>query len=149
MSMTIARPTVTKEMILAACLIVATKIDADAETIAEHYRHPMDGHELAKALDMYAGWDTRREDMEALDEIESLVSSALSAAEKQWFTDSDIQPTFPIGAKILGHHGNGSGEITGIYEYGVAMYQVKPDGQDDEATGRRRWLIKFEDAVAA
>ncbi|WP_324731023.1 hypothetical protein [Pseudomonas paeninsulae] len=148
MSQIPARPTVTEAMILAAAEVVAAKIDADAATIAEYYEHPTDGFELAKALDKWAGWDTAREDMEALDEVESLVRSALAAAEKQWFAEHDIQPPFPVGAKLQCRSGI-VGSIAGIYQYQPAYFEVKPDGQDDAASGSRRLLIKFEDAVAA
>lgn len=142
------RPTVTEAMILAAAEVVAAKIDADATTIAQHYCHPMDGYELAKELDKNACWDTTREDMEALDEVESLVRSALDTAEKQWFAENNIQPPFPIGARLQCRD-ELQGEITAIYEYQPAYFEVKPDGQDDDATGSRRLLIRFEDAVAA
>jgi len=141
----IARPTVTKEMILAAAEVVAAKIDADAESIADHYRHPMDGWELAKALDTYAYWDTTKDDMEALDEVEWLVRSALEKAEKEWFDSNDIQPPYPIGT-TLSCGGRGVGVITGISSRSPATYEVKPDGQDDASSGTRRWLIKFEEA---
>jgi hypothetical protein len=144
-----ARPTVTAAMILAAAEVVAAKIEADAPTIAQYYCHPMDGYELAKELDKNAYWDTTREDMEALDEVESLVRSALAAAEKQWFAENGIQPPLPVGTALLCHRAKQPGTITGIYQYGPGCYEVKPDGQDDAACGNRRWIIKFEDAVAA
>lgn len=144
-----ARPTVTKEMILAAATVVAAKIDGDAETIADYYQLGMDGWELAKALDQNAYWDTSREDMEALDEVDYLVRSALTEAEKQWFADGNIQPPHPIGTRLLCFDDKSPGEITAISDYAPACYEVKPDGQDDETSGHRRWIIRFENAVAA
>ena len=76
------RPKADKAMILAACALVAEKINADAETIAQHYRRHMDGFELAKELDKYASWDTTRDDMEALDEVDYLVDRAEDLAVK-------------------------------------------------------------------
>lgn len=143
------RPTVTQEMILKAATVVAAKIDANAATIAEHYRHGMDGYELAKELDKWAYWDTSRDDMEALDEVDWLVDAALREAEKEWVTVNDIQPPFPIGARVQCNVRNEIGTITGLSEYSAATYQVKPEGQDDSATGTRRWLCKFEQVSAA
>lgn len=148
MSDFIARPTVTNSMILSAAEVVAEKIGGDADTIARYYCHPMDGWDLAKELDKNAYWDTTRDDMEALDEVESLVRSALSAAEKQWFADNNIQPPLPVGARVQCRDDE-TGTITGIYEYQPAYYEVKPDGQDDAKVNNRRYLIRFEDAVVA
>jgi hypothetical protein len=144
----IARPAVTLEMIAAAAEIVAAKIDGDASEIAACYHHPMDGFELAKKLDAEMGWDTDRNDMDALDEVEILVSRALADAESKWLEASDIKPPLPIGS-MLRCYGNQVGTITGIYKYSAAAYEVKPDGQDDATSGNKRWIIKFEDAVAA
>jgi len=143
------RPTVTEEMILAAAEVVAAKIDADAATIAEHYRYGMDGYELAKELDKYAYWDTSRDDMEALDEVDWLVDAALREAEKDWVLANAIQPPFPIGARVQCNVRNKIGTITGLSEHSAATYQVKPDRQDDAATGSCRWLCKFEQVSAA
>jgi len=44
------RPKITKEMVLEAAKEIAEKLDGDAETIADHYRHPMDVYELAREL---------------------------------------------------------------------------------------------------
>lgn len=136
------RPTATKEMILAAAQVVAEKIEADADTIAEHYRPGMDGYELAKELDKWACWDTSREDMEALDEVDWLVEKAVTDAEKAWVEEHNIQPPVPVGTRVRCDVRNEVGTITDIYEYRVASYLIKPDGQDDAASGR--WVCRFE-----
>lgn len=138
------RPTATKEMILAAAQVVAEKIDADAETIAEHYRPGMDGYELAKELDKWAYWDTSREDMEALDEVDWLVSAAVAKAEKEWVAEHNIQPPVPVGYRVQCDVRKEVGTITGVCTRGAARYLIKPDGQDDATAGERRWLCKFE-----
>lgn len=70
-------------MIQAAAEKVAAKMGgADAASIARQYRHPMDGFDLAKELDKWEYWDTTREDVDALDEMEYLVDRALLEAEK-------------------------------------------------------------------
>lgn len=134
------RPTATNEMILEAATVVAAKIDADAATIAQYYRVGMDGYELAKELDKYAYWDTSREDMEALDEVDFIVDRLVSQAIKDWAATNDIQPPLPVGTRIK------EGVITGIYDYSPATYRVKENGCTNDSRSR---LIRFEDAVAA
>ena len=135
------RPTITQEMILEAAKKVAANLDgADAETIAEHYRHPMDGYQLAKELDRYAYWDLTMSDVEELDCMSSIVSDLHRKAEKAWGEAYPVQPPLPVGAAIK------EGVIEGIYEHQPAYYRVKENG----CTQDKRWLlIRFEDAVAA
>ncbi|MGQ7956459.1 hypothetical protein ACUTAF_01840 [Pseudomonas sp. SP16.1] len=144
------RPTVTEEMKLQAAQSLVADVGWDAhnaDDIAANYGYGMDGFDLAKALDKWASWDTSRDDMEELDGMQSRVDQLLHEAEEKWFADNDIQPPLPIGARISIR--DGFGHITEIYQYGVAKYAVKPEGQDDAATFNRRLIIKFEDAVEA
>ena len=134
------RPRADKAMILAACTVVAEKISGDAETIAQHYRRHMDGFELAKELDKYAYWNTTRDDMEALDEIDYLVDRAEELAVKAWAEEFKPEPPLPIGTRVK------EGVITRIYEHSPATYCIKEDGCTNDT---RSLLIKFEDAVAA
>ena len=131
------RPQVTEDMIQQAADVVAPKLEADAESIVQAYSHPMDGYELAKALERECLWDVSRDDMEMLDEVESIVSSLYRNAEKEWFDSNDIQPPLPVGTEIK------QGVIKGIYEYMPAYYKVKEHGCDDPS---RHLLIKYEDA---
>ena len=133
------RPKADKVMILAACTLVAEKINGDAETIANHYRRHMDGFELAKELDKYASWDTTRDDMDALDEVDYLVDRAEGLAVKAWAEEFKPEPPLPIGTRVK------QGVITRIYEHTPATYCVKEDGCTNDT---RSLLIKFEDAVA-
>ncbi len=135
------RPTITQEMILEAAKKVAANLDdADAETIAEHYRHPMDGYELARELDRYADWDLTMPDVEELDCLSSIVSDLHHQAEKKWVRENDIQPPLPIGTRIE------QGVIHSVCDYSAAKYRVKEDGCTQDG---RFLLIRFEDAVAA
>lgn len=139
------RPTITSEVILQAATIVAKEIDqACYETIAksidEEYIYPMDGFDLAKRLDKWQNWDTTREQMETLDNMDHEVDKIIKVLEKQWFESNNIQPPFSIGTKIT------KGVITGIYEYGYAKYEVKENGCTQDG---RSLIIKFEDAVLA
>jgi hypothetical protein len=135
------RPVADEAMILTACTVVAEKMDgADAETIAQHYSRHMDGFDLAKELDKYACWDTTRDDMEALDEVDHLVDRAEREAIKAWAAEHNPQPPFPIGTRIT------KGIITGFSDYSPACYEVKEDGDEHP---NRRLIIKFEHAVAA
>ena len=134
------RPTITQEMITEAAYVVAAKVDGDAETIASHYRHPMDGYQLARELDRYCGWEPTMSDVEELDCMSSIVGDLYRKAEKEWGAAYPMQPPFPVGAAIK------EGVIEGIYEHQPAYYRVKENG----CTRDKRWLlIRFEDAVAA
>jgi hypothetical protein len=127
-------------MIAVAALEIAAKVDGDADTIAEHYSHPMDGYELARELDRRAGWDLTMSDVEELDCMSGIVDAHYRAAEKKWFEENDIQPTLPNGTRIK------EGVISGICQHSPARYLVKENG----CTQDGRWLlVKFEDAVAA
>ena len=132
------RPKITKEMILEAAKQISESLDGDAETIAKHYRHPMDGYELARELDRYAGWDLTMPDVEELDCLSSIVSDLHREAEKTWFMENDIQPPLPIGTRIE------QGVIHSVCDYSAAKYRVKEDGCTQDG---RFLLIRFEDAV--
>lgn len=132
------RPRVARPMILEAVRPVAEKLGMDADTVAQYYRHPMDGFELAMALSKSAFMDVSRDDMEELDGIESSVRHALDLAEKQWVADFNIQPPLPVGTHIT------KGVITGIDTYGAARYKVKENGCTMDG---RSLLIRFEDAI--
>ena len=132
------RPKVTKEMVIEAAQKIAETLDGDAETIAEHYRHPMDGYELARELDRSAGWDLTMPDVEELDCLSGIVSDLHSKAEKKWAEENDIQPPLPIGSTIT------QGVIDGIYQHAPARYLVKETGDTQEG---RFLIVKFEDAV--
>ena len=137
------RPVVTEDMIRQAAEVVATRLSANAEDIVSEYSYPMDGFELAKELMKWHNWDVSRDDLDILDEVDSLVEALLKEAEKQWFEQNNIQPPLPIGTHIT------LGEITGIYEYDVARYEVKELGQDGDENLLGRRIIKFEDAELA
>lgn len=134
------RPTITKEMILEAAKIVSAMIgDADAETIAKYYSHPMDGYQLAKELDRNAYWDLTMSDVEVLDHMSGIVSDIYRYAERAWAEANPIYSPLPIGTVIK------EGVIEGIYEHQPGYYRVKEHGCKYD----KRWLlIKFEDAIA-
>lgn len=137
------RPSITTEMITVAASELCTKYNWPphcASQIAEEYSYPMDGFDLCKSLDKWQSWDTSRDDMEALDELDSLVDSAITKAEREWFAENDIQLPLPIGTRIE------EGVIEGVFQHGVARYLVKENGCTREG---RHLIIKFEDAVAA
>lgn len=133
------RPKVTDEIILEAAKQVAVAIDGNAEDIAQHYVHPMDGYELAKELEYRCSWDIERSDIEILDDMEWIVSELLETAEKQWVIDNDIKPKLEVGAKTK------RGTICGVSNHSAACYLVKENGCTHEG---RYLLVKFEDAEA-
>ena len=131
------RPKITKEMVFEAANEIAAKLDGDAETIAKHYRHPMDGYELARELDRYAGWDLTMPDVEELDCMSSIVSDLHRKAEKKWVDENDIQPPLPVGTRIT------QGVIDSVCDQSAARYRVKENGCTQAG---RFLLIRFEDA---
>ena len=134
------RPKITEAMILEAAQQVAAEMDGDAETIAKHYRHGMDGYELARELDRCAGWDFTMADVEVLDWMYGIVHELHSKAEKEWGEKYQPEPPLPVGAKIK------QGVIEGICEHSPGKYKVKENG----CTTENRWLlVDFEDAQAA
>jgi hypothetical protein len=94
------RPTATKEMILECCMPIAEKLEADAETLAQHYNRHMDGFELCMELAKWAGWDMKRDDIDTLDELGYLVDEAERKAVRAWFEEHHPQPPFAIGDTI-------------------------------------------------
>ncbi|MDW0357746.1 hypothetical protein Q8G38_00285 [Halomonas venusta] len=134
------RPTVTDKMIEQAANTVAAKVDICSEDIIDVYRHSMDGFELAIKLNKnYV--DVDRSDMDKLDEMERLVSDALTKAEKEWFAAHNIQPPYPIGTRVK------EGVIEHIDTHRVAHYLVRKWDTPPEVKSWR--VIKFEDAVPA
>ena len=133
------RPKITKEMVLEAAKGIAENIGGDAETIARHYRHPMDGYELARELDPYEGLDLTMQDVMELDNLSGIVSDLHRKAEKKWVEENNIQPPLPIGTRIT------QGVIDSVFEYSAATYRVKENGCTQKG---RFLLIRFEDAVA-
>ena len=130
------RPTVTREMVLAAAHKIGGVIgDEWAETIADNYRQHMDGYQLARAIDSCG--DLSMQDVEELDRIPSLVDQSLGAAEKQWVAENNITPKLEIGTAVS------KGVIAGVCEYSAARYLVKEHGC---TTKGRYLLMKFEDA---
>ncbi|WP_153899562.1 hypothetical protein [Pseudomonas aeruginosa] len=134
------RPVVTQEMKLAAAQKIVSEQgwpDHCAEQIASEYRRHMDGFDLCKELDKWHSWDTSREDMEVLDEMDNLVDQAHRDAEKAWVIANSIKPELAEGTRIR------EGVIAGVCEYIPARYKVKENGCTHEG---RFLLVKFEDA---
>lgn len=147
--MTVPRPTLNDEMKMNAAMVVAEKLGNPqwAAAIARNFHKWMDGYELAKELCRNEGWDVTRDEMEELDEMDSLTRDALQKAEQEWGDSNDIQPPYPLGTKLIVH--GVIGEITGVSDHSVASYLVKVDGQDDATCGNRRQIVRFEDAQLA
>lgn len=134
------RPTVTKEMIRTAAKEVCAKIrDAEPDDVAACYSYPMDGYELAKALERRFCWDIRVEDVSDLDAMDCAVRAKLADAEKEWVARENITPKLQPGTAIK------RGVIAGVSDYGAAMYKVKEHGCTNPS---RHLLVRFEDAEA-
>jgi hypothetical protein len=140
------RPKIDNDMVLTAAKVVAERMGVSdivdtAESIAAEYSWPMDGFELAKALDRWQSWDTTRSDMEELDAMNTLVRKSLEKAEQDWFERNRPRPPFEVGARIRWR--DITGKIDGIYEHGPAKYLVIPD---NSTIGDGRYIVNFEDA---
>ncbi|MFG0924852.1 hypothetical protein ACF8SB_03960 [Pseudomonas sp. CJQ_8] len=131
------RPTATKEMILECCKPIAEKLEADAETLAQHYSRHMDGFDLCIELAKWAGWDMQRDDIDTLDELGHMVDEAERKAVKAWFEEHNPQPPFAIGDSIK------QGLITGISSYSLACFEVKVEGQPDTSRLGTRCKCSF------
>jgi len=138
--MSTKRPTITPAMILEAAQQIAPQLQGDAEALAEVYRHPMDGYQIARELDRRLGWDLAMPDLEELDTMSCMVSELQRSAEKQWAEENYIQPPLPIGTATT------KGVIEGVSDYMAAYYLVKEAGCMQKG---RHLLVRFEDAVTA
>ena len=139
-----ARPKIDRAFVaaVAATFCKSEGWDADeADDLARvfHGTH-MDGYELAKELESRCCWSPTAQDVETLDNFSSAVREAHRQACIAWARDANVQPPLPIGAMTT------RGEITGIYAYDGACYEIRKPGDADPT---RRYIVRFEDAVAA
>ena len=94
--MTQKRPRANDEIIMQAAIRVAEALgDADAKSIADHYRDPMDGYELAKELDKWCGWDITKDEVDILDDMHWIVYELVKDAEKRWQIENNIRHNRP------------------------------------------------------
>lgn len=151
------RPTrLTPEMALRAATNIAKDLLRDglidctveeaAADIAKHAHLHMGGYELAKTLDDYAYWDCDLQTAEVLDNWSHVADAEIKEAQKQWAAESNIQPPFPVGTRVIARWGGKDhpGTIDEISPYDVARYCVKRDGE----TSTSRMLVNFEDVRA-
>lgn len=132
------RPKITPEIVAKAVRGIAKLYgwgdDAVAQ-IVEIVRSPIDGYQLAKALDDRFFWDISVSDVEELDNVWDAVRNIHKEACYAWATEYDIQPPYPIGTMTT------RGEITGIYKHDAACYEIRETGDTNES---RRLIVKFE-----
>lgn len=135
------RPQATHNMIAEAAAVVASKIDADAGTIAQYYCHPMDGFELCIELIKSAYWEPSRDDMEALDEMEVLVRKALREEQARWASEFDQDQLAPEGSRIRCQTRDATGTVIGMGgSTSPGTYLVRPD----HPVGNESWLVPWE-----
>lgn len=140
------RPKITAEMIEAAAVRVAesahsgpafsVSTDWLVQLIVSKYSYPMDGYELAKALD--GPIDPDSEFVSDMDSMDGVVGDLHREAGWQWVRDNDIQPPLPVGAVIE------QGEITGTSDFSPAAYEVKEP--DDNSHGICVLIVRYENA---
>lgn len=111
--------------------------------IAKHGRTYMDGYKLARELDRYEAWDCALQMVEILDGYASVAQAEIRSAQKEWVEANNIQPPYPVGARVIATWGGRDyhGIVDEIYKYGPAQYCVKADGE----TGTSRMIVNFED----
>jgi hypothetical protein len=114
-----------------------------AKDIAKHGRPHMDGYELAKMLDECEYWGCDLQMAEILDGFSSRADNEIKAAQQAWAEANNIQPPFPIGARVVARWGGEDhlGTIDEVYSHGAAQYCVKRDGE----TTSGRMIVNFED----
>ena len=135
------RPQATPKMIADAAAVVAAKIGADADTIAQYYCHPMDGFELCIELVKSAYWEPTRDDMEALDEMEPLVRKALREEQARWASEFDQDQLAPEGTRIRCQTRDATGTVIGMGgPTSPGTYLVRPDNP----VGTESWLVPWE-----
>ena len=138
------RPKLTRDLIAATATAFCESNgwDADqAEDLARVCRHAhMDGYELAKELDNVCGWMPTAQDVEELDNFGCDVREAHRQACISWARDNNIKPPLPVGTMTT------LGEITGVYAYDGACYEIRLTGDTDPP---RRRIVRFEDAREA
>lgn len=152
------RPTrLTPEMALAAARKTAAELVSEGHLpaheleeavrdIAKHGRLHGDGYDLAKDLDRYSYWDCDLHMAETLDSFSHYAQQEIHAAQKAWAEANNITPPLLSGTRVT--LGNGeTGEITGVYEYGVAQFLVKIDGDEQAEKTQRRRIVNFEDVL--
>jgi hypothetical protein len=117
------------------------------EQIAQHGSTWGDGYELAKALDDNEYWDCNLDMAERLDGYSSEVRAEITKAQKAWFESEKPAPPFATGAHVAFKRGaeQTTGVIDGVYEYGVAQYLVKVDGDPAaDLPSKSRAIIDWE-----
>lgn len=153
-----ARPTrLTAEMKQRAAAAVVTNLiseghldeserDHAIRSIARYGQAFMDGYHLARELDRYGGWDCNLDMAETLDGWSAACDEEIKAAQKEWAEANNIQPPFPVGARVVARWGGEDhpGTIENISTYDVARYGVKRDGE----TGNWLMVVNFEDVRA-
>ena len=104
------------------------------------------GYQLAKALERDRFWDPDPEMVETLDHIDTLLSSELDDAVKDWVLRLKPTPQFAIGDMVAfdcPHEGERKGPVYSIYPE-RACYVV-----DDRGTHNGGRVVAYEDVRAA
>lgn len=134
------RPKLTKELIAATAAAFCESNEWGAGQASDLVRvcpsMHMDGYELAKELDSVCGWMPTAQDVETLDNFGFALREALRLECLSWARDNNVLPPLPVGSLTT------MGEITGIYEYDGACYEIRKYGDTDP---NRRHIVRFED----
>lgn len=150
MELAAAKETVA-ELVTAGHLTEAEAEDAAANIVAEG-RYNRDGYKLAKALDDRWHWDCDLDMADILDGHSSALDDQIKAAQKAWFEAERPSPPVEIGTRVCFRWGREphTGIVDAIYEYGIAQYTVRVDGDPAaDSPSQSRAIINWEDVSPA
>ena len=105
-------------------------------------------------------WDFTHELWDNIQYFDFFVREKIKEKEEQWVKDNNIEPPFPVGARVRlpSHYKETTGVIDRIYEYEPARYcvltakqveynkQMEQQGKTERQGG---YLVKFEDVELA
>lgn len=125
--------------------------DEDEREMAEqiageaHGQHE-DGYSLARRLDDHCGWTIDTELVDVLDNWSSHARCVLEEAQKTWREQHKPVAAFDVGARVRLKDGS-VGVVTDTdYQYGVAQYLVRIDGDPLADSAEARRIVNWEDA---
>lgn len=117
-----------------------------ADDIVSEYSLGTDGFELCKRLEKYCSWDTDREDMDVLDELDCCARQMLKEAEQNWITQNNIQPPYANGTRVKVTSGpRGIGTIDTVCDHSPGCFLLAPANPSEfDRSHNTRWVVRFE-----
>lgn len=117
-------------------------VDSCVDALVDVYSPHKDTFEMAKDLDRYHSWDTKREDLDELDDLDCKMRYALRNAIKQWVLDNNIVQPLENGVLIECLSRKKTGVIEGSCSHSPGCYVIIPCEPCNNST--TRWICKYE-----